>query len=179
MHPPLMLREKAPPGRPPTQAAARSGFLDAAGLTVEGEGRTLLLVNGLLHGADLWEPVIRALGPGYRTVRFDFPHQNGSPLADDHAGFDRYCDFVEDIVGTLGIDPPGSAAFGFSIGGDVLRTLAVERGIRFGTTILGASAPAGVERFWKEFFNTARGLLADGAFEAFVRLVAFQFHSPL
>jgi pimeloyl-ACP methyl ester carboxylesterase len=180
MHPPLMLKEKARTGRRrSTTAAARSDFLDAAGVTVEGDGRTLLLVNGLLHGADLWEPVTRALGPGYRMVSFDFPHQNGSPLAGNYVGFDRYCDFVEDLIEALDLDPSRSAAFGFSIGGDVLRTLAVERGVRFETTILGASAPAGVERFWKEFFNTARDLLGSGAFEAFVRLVAFQFHSPL
>jgi pimeloyl-ACP methyl ester carboxylesterase len=161
------------------RSPADARFLQAAGVRVEGEGRPLLLVNGLLHGHELWEPLIRHLAAGRSTVRFDFPHQNGSVFADGYDSFERYCDFVEDLLDALGLDAAGIDAFGFSIGGDVLRVLAAERGMPFRHIIMGASAPPGIERFWKEFFTGALRCLRDGQFDAFIRLVAFQFYSPL
>ncbi len=158
---------------------ARAHFVKCAGVRLEGEGRPLLLINGLLHGRELWDPMVRHLVAGRRTVRFDFPHQNGSVLADDYANFERYCDFVQDLLDTLGIRCAETDAFGFSIGGDVLRTLVVERHLRFRRIIMAASAPPGVERFWKEFFTSAIECLRRGHLDTFVRLIAFQFHSPV
>jgi pimeloyl-ACP methyl ester carboxylesterase len=42
-----------------------------------------------------------------------------------------------------------------------------------------ACAPPGIERFWKEFFASVLECLRRGHFDAFVRLIAFQFYSPL
>jgi pimeloyl-ACP methyl ester carboxylesterase len=112
-------------------------------------------------------------------VRFDFPHQNGSGFAGGYGGFKRYCDFVQDLLDALKLDPAETDAFGFSLGGDVLRVLAVERGMGFRHIVMGASAPPGIERFWKQFFTGALQCLRNGQFDAFIRLVAFQFYSPL
>ncbi|HSK40016.1 MAG TPA: alpha/beta hydrolase [Arenibaculum sp.] len=168
---------KTAAGEAATSGAAR--FLEDAGTVVRGEGSPLLCINGLLHTAELWDPVLAPLTARHRTVRFDFPHQNGSPRAGRYAGFDRYCDFVVDMVDALGLDPAHTDAFGFSVGGDVLRTLAVERGFRFRRIIVGASAPPGIERFWGTFFTGALDLVRKGAFDDFIRLIAFQFYSPL
>lgn len=172
----------APPtglGTPARPAAAEPALVRAAGVRRDGRGRPLLLVNGLLHGQDLWDPMVRRLAKDRQTVRFDFPHQNGSGLADDYNSFERYCDFVQDLLDALGLDPSEVDAFGFSIGGDTLRTLAVERGLRFRRLILCACAPAGVERYWRAFFTGAQECLRQGQLDAFVRLVAFQLYSPL
>ena len=164
-------------GMSPTATSAE--FLSAAGVQLEGQGRPLLLINGLLHGHELWEPVVRHLATVRQTVRFDFPHQNGSLFADGYDSFERYCDFVQELLDALRLDPAGIDAFGFSIGGDVLRTLVVERGVRFRHVIMAASAPPGIERFWKEFFTSALECLRRDHFDTFVRLIAFQFYSPL
>ncbi len=158
---------------------AGADLLKTAGVQIEGQGRPLLLINGLLHGHELWEPLVRRFAADRRTIRFDFPHQNGSALVGQYNSFERYCDFVEEIIGALGLDPAETEAFGFSIGGDVLRSLAVDRGTRFRHVILAAGAPPGIERFWREFFRAALTTLRQGQFEAFTRLVAFQFYSPL
>ena len=167
------------PGRDSPSASADADFLRAAGVQIEGRGRPLLLINGLLHGHELWEPLVRHFAAHRRTIRFDFPHQNGSALADQYNSFERYCDFVEDLIIALRLDPAETEAFGFSIGGDVLRSLAVDRGTRFRHAIIGASAPPGIERFWREFFSSALTSLRHGQFETFTRLIAFQFYSPL
>ena len=160
-------------------AVTTTDFLNAAGVQLEGQGRPLLLINGLLHGHELWEPVVRHLATVRQTVRFDFPHQNGSLSADRYGSFERYCDFVQELLDELRLEPAETDAFGFSIGGDVLRTLVVERGVRFRHVIMAASAPPGIERFWKEFFTSALECLRRGHFDTFVRLIAFQFYSPL
>lgn len=164
---------------PASRAAPVAPFLKAADVRIEGRGRPLLLINGLLHGHELWEPLVRHLATSRRTVRFDFPHQNGSFFADSYGTFDRYCDFVERLLAELELDPAEIDAFGFSVGGDVLRTLIVERGVRFRHVIMGASAPSGVERFWKAFFTSTVECLHRRQFDAFVRLIAFQLYSPL
>jgi len=160
-------------------SAVGSDFLKASGVQVEGRGRPMLLINGLLHGRELWEPLVRHLALDHRTVRFDFPHQNGSVFTESYGSLERYGDFVLDLLDGLGLDPAEMDAFGFSIGGDVLRNLVVERGVRFRHIIMGASGPPGIERFWKEFFTSALECLRRGQFDAFIRLIAFQFHSPL
>ena len=159
--------------------AATRRVLAAAGVQVQGQGRPLLLINGLLHGRELWDLMLRHLPPGRQIVRFDFPHQNGSALADAYGSFERYCDFVEELLEALGLDLAATDAIGFSIGGDVLRTLVVERGVRFRHVIIAASAPPGIERFWREFFASAVECLRRGHLDSLVRLIAFQFYSPL
>ena len=154
-------------------------FLRAANVHVEGQGPPLLLINGLLHGYETWEPLVRHFAPHRRTIRFDFPHQNNSALADGYDGFERYCDFVQDVLGALELDPAETEAFGFSIGGDVLRTLAVHRGVRFRQIVMGASAPPGIERLWKELFGSVLSSLRRGHLDTFIHMVAVQFYSPL
>ena len=159
--------------------ATGAEFLRSASVHIEGQGRPLLLINGLLHGHETWEPLVRHFAPHRRTIRFDFPHQNNSSLADSYDSFERYCDFVQDLLDALDLDPAETEAFGFSIGGDVLRTLAVHRGVRFRHVVMGASAPPGIERFWKEFFGSALNSLRRGHLDTFTHMAAFQFYSPL
>jgi pimeloyl-ACP methyl ester carboxylesterase len=154
-------------------------FLNAAGVQVQGQGRPLLLINGLLHGCELWELMLRHLPAGRQIIRFDFPHQNDSEFCAGYQSFERYCDFVMELLAELRLEPSETEAIGFSIGGDVLRTLIVERGVRFRHVIIAASAPPGIERFWKEFFVSALECLRRGHLDTFVRLIAFQFYSPL
>jgi pimeloyl-ACP methyl ester carboxylesterase len=72
-------------------------------------------------------------------------------------GLERPCPlyFARELLDALGLEPAETDAIGFSIGGDVLRTLIVERGMRFRHVIMAASAPPGIERFRKEFFAGA------------------------
>lgn len=168
----------AVPGAIMPPSVTSADFLSAAGVQREGRGRPLLLINGLLHGHELWEPVVRPLAEHRQTIRFDFPHQNGSVFAEGYRSFDRYCDFIQELLSALRLKPAETEALGFSIGGDLLRSLVVERGVRFRHVIMAACAPPGIERFWKEFFTSALGCLRRGQLDTFVRLIAFQFYSP-
>src|SRR5689334_17961193 len=63
-------------------------FLNAAGVQVQGQGRPLLLINGLLHGCELWELMLRHLPAGRQIIRFDFPHQNDSEFCAGYQSFE-------------------------------------------------------------------------------------------
>ena len=47
---------------------------------VQGEGETVVLLNGGMMSSFAWEPVAKGLAESYRVVRFDFRGQLMTPL---------------------------------------------------------------------------------------------------
>jgi pimeloyl-ACP methyl ester carboxylesterase len=106
-----------------------------------GNGSPLVLLHGIGHRWQAWEPVLDALAESHDVIAVDLPGFGQSPLLAEGRGYDMpsAVDTCADIFADLGLDRPHVA--GNSLGG-VLSLELASRGLVSSATAL---APAG---FW-------------------------------
>ncbi|MFY9615137.1 MAG: alpha/beta hydrolase [Candidatus Dormiibacterota bacterium] len=92
----------------------------------EGSGEPVLLVPGLLFGANHWRPQIDALKDEYDVIAVDLRGQHGSQTTDDPAHYDMWAQ-MEDVyalIQQLGIAPVHYV--GLSMGGFIGMRMALK-----------------------------------------------------
>lgn len=106
-----------------------------------GNGSPLVLLHGIGHRWQAWEPVLDALSAEHDVIAVDLPGFGQSPLLPERAGYDMpsAVETCANIFADLGLDQPHVA--GNSLGGALSLELA-SRGLVSSATAL---APAG---FW-------------------------------
>src|ERR1044072_1362086 len=106
-----------------------------------GNGSPLVLLHGIGHRWQAWEPVLDSLAAAHDVIAVDLPGFGRSPLLADGRGYDMPSAVAAcaDIFDDLGLDRPHVA--GNSLGG-VLSLELASRGLVSSATAL---APAG---FW-------------------------------
>ena len=92
---------------------------------VQGEGRPLLLINGVGAPLELWQPMVARLR-GVRAITFDAPGSGGSSTPNVPLSIGGHADLVLGLLDAL--DCPRAAALGYSFGGMVAQELAVRAG---------------------------------------------------
>lgn len=90
-------------------------------VSVEGEGRPLLLVNGLGGVISMWDP-LRAHLPGVRTIAFDAPGTGLSPTPTLPLSVVGSARVITRLLDELGLDRVD--VLGYSLGGVVAQQLA-------------------------------------------------------
>jgi pimeloyl-ACP methyl ester carboxylesterase len=108
-----------------------------------GNGSPLVLLHGIGHRWQAWEPVLDALAERHEVIAVDLPGFGRSPLLPEDRGYDiaTAVDVCADIFEDMGLDRPHVA--GNSLGG-VLSLELASRGLVSSATAL---APAG---FWTQ-----------------------------
>ena len=119
-----------------------------------GEGRPLVLINGIGAHIKMWKPLERAL-PGLRIVSFDAPGTGRSPtqvLPSTIYDLGRLVDGLFDEVGLANAD-----VLGYSFGGAVAQQFAAQFPWRVRRLVLAATVPGwgGVPGGWKAFLAMA------------------------
>jgi pimeloyl-ACP methyl ester carboxylesterase len=108
-----------------------------------GDGSPLVLLHGIGHRWQAWEPVLDVLAERHDVIAVDLPGFGGSPLLPQERGYDMASavETCADIFADMGLDRPHVA--GNSLGGVMGLELA-SRGLVSSATAL---APAG---FWTQ-----------------------------
>lgn len=116
-----------------------TGFNGAVWVERQGEGAPVFFVHGLGGTGSVWEPQVRALGPGFRTMRMDL---NGSGRSQTRppVSFDGW---VADIAAALDADNITRAHLvGHSLGTRVVQYFAARHPERVASlTLIGVSQP--------------------------------------
>ncbi|WP_328858519.1 alpha/beta fold hydrolase [Williamsia herbipolensis] len=128
---------------------------------VAGDGPTLVLVHGVVHRRQAWDPVLDLLTPYRRVVTVDLPGHGESDDVDVF-GAERLAAFIESLSDFVtevgGPDEPVHIA-GNSLGGFLAMALAARGDVASATAL----SPAG---FWKTPAAQARGLAKFRALRA-------------
>lgn len=103
-----------------------------------GEGRPLLLVNGLGAHTQMWRALETAL-PGTRIVEFDLPGAGQSPLPRQPVRMGRLARLCVAIMDHFGLEQPD--VVGYSMGGMVAQQLAATYPDRVRRLVLCATTP--------------------------------------
>ena len=92
----------------------------------KGAGEPLLLVPGLLFGAEHWRPQMEALAPDYDVIAVDLRGQYHTTTTDDQAEYDMWnqAEDVHGLIQALGIAPTHYA--GVSMGGFIGMRMALK-----------------------------------------------------
>jgi poly(3-hydroxyoctanoate) depolymerase len=114
----------------------------AAGLRLRvartGEGRPLLLINGIGANLEMLRPIVRWLG-GREVVAFDLPGAGGSQRPSHPLGMGAIARVVESLLDTLGLGEVD--VLGYSFGGGVAQELAYRAPDRVRRLVLCATTP--------------------------------------
>ena len=126
-----------------------------------GEGRPLLLIEGLGQSMWAWREQVPVFAHRYRTIAFDTRGTGRSYVPDEPYGIDELSEDAADILG-------GRAArvVGLSMGGYVALTLALARPDLVHSLVLAATGAGGPDRVprqqaVRDAFATAIGLPFD------------------
>jgi 3-oxoadipate enol-lactonase len=105
----------------------------------QGEGIPIVFVHGLGGTGSVWEPQVRALGPGFRTIRIDL---NGSGRSKLHSPL-SFEGWVADIAAALDAEDITKAHLvGHSLGTRVVQYFAASHPDRAASlTLVGVSQP--------------------------------------
>lgn len=104
----------------------------------QGDGRPILLINGLGSNADMWGAVEDSLAEHARTIVFDLPGSGQSPTPDRPLSISGLAGVVVGLVDELGYDQVD--VLGFSLGGIVAQQLAHDAPRRVGRLALASTA---------------------------------------
>ena len=135
------------------------GLRDGATLHVDvcGSGRDTVLVSGLGGLGGFWQPLVDALGPGFRTVRFDQRGLGRSARGRQAVTVKALAVDTWEIVDALGLDRP--VLCGHSTGGAIVQEMALLRpGVASGLVLSGSWA--GPDWFMQRMFGLRLELLA-------------------
>lgn len=108
---------------------------------VQGQGETVVLLNGGMMSSFAWEPVAKGLAEGYRVVRFDFRGQLMTPLPEGAPAPDlsAHARDVVAILDRLGV--PKAHLVGTSFGALVGLTVALEHPGRVASLVAMTAGP--------------------------------------
>lgn len=91
---------------------------------VEGEGEPLVLVHGVGGDGGMWDGVVAALPPRFRTIRVDLRGHGRSPLIGAPVTVQDLARDVTGVMDALGVRKASIA--GFSLGGLIAQAIALE-----------------------------------------------------
>ena len=90
----------------------------------EGEGEPLVLVHGVGGDGGMWDGVVAALPPRFRTIRVDLRGHGRSPLIRAPVTVQDLARDVTGVMDALGV--PRASIAGFSLGGLIAQAIALE-----------------------------------------------------
>ncbi|MFC4590596.1 alpha/beta fold hydrolase [Sphaerisporangium corydalis] len=113
-----------------------------------GAGPPLVLLHGIGHHWQAWEPVLDLLAASRDVIAVDFPGFGASPPLPPGTPYnpETLADAVEAFCAKLGVDEPHVA--GNSLGGYVALTLAARGTVRTATALSPAGFWFGAETVW-------------------------------
>lgn len=111
-----------------------------------GRGEPLLLLHGLGHRKEGWEPVLPALAARFDVVAIDLPGFGGAPPLEGTPTDLALADFVEGVLDDLGWDTAHIS--GNSLGGLIALRLADRGRARSVTALSPAGKAVGWEHTW-------------------------------
>jgi 3-oxoadipate enol-lactonase len=132
----------------------------------KGSGEPLLLVPGLLFGAEHWRPQADVLASDYDVIAVDLRGQYHTTTTDDQAGYDMW-NQMEDVYGliqALGIAPVHYA--GLSMGGFIGMRMALKHPEALRDLILIDTQAGAEEPDKAEMYAAMRAVWRSGQFEA-------------
>jgi 3-oxoadipate enol-lactonase len=91
---------------------------------VDGEGEPLVLVHGVGGDGGMWDGVVSALPPRFRTIRVDLRGHGRSPLIGEPVTVQDLARDVTGVMDALGV--PKASIAGFSLGGLIAQAIALE-----------------------------------------------------
>lgn len=91
---------------------------------VEGEGEPLVLVHGVGGDGGMWDGVVAALPPRFRTIQVDLRGHGRSPLIRSPVTVRDLARDVTDVMDALGVSRASIA--GFSLGGLIAQSIALD-----------------------------------------------------
>jgi len=91
---------------------------------VDGEGEPLVLVHGVGGDGGMWDGVVAALPPRFRTIRVDLRGHGHSGLITAPCSVQDLARDVTDVMDALGVGAASIA--GFSLGGLIAQAIALE-----------------------------------------------------
>lgn len=147
--------------------------------SIRGEGAPLLLINGSYQSIPSWEPLIRDLEKSCKVICFDFPNQGKTFKDPAYNTFSSLCDFAEQFLETIKINPSEVTTFGLSMGAEIIRCLHVERQVPFKKMILGGISPPSLKNFKRQYVKTLMSTLRESGIDAFVKVLCFNVYSPV
>ncbi|MFN0044701.1 MAG: alpha/beta fold hydrolase [Alphaproteobacteria bacterium] len=143
----------------------RSGEFGANGTTLsyvlEGEGAEVVFIHGVGANKESWDECVAALGPGFRSLRFDLRGHGQSAKSKGPYSLEM---FVEDIAGLLdhvGFKRPHMV--GFSLGGLIAQAFGVLRGDRVDRLVILSAIAGRTEAEWANVHKRLATLETDGA----------------
>ena len=143
-------------------------------ITIDGNGRDLVLVTGLGGTAAFWSPVVPALAKHFRIIRFD---QRGIGKSTRGTGIVDIAQLARDTLHVLEhVQAREALLLGHSTGGAILQELALQDASRVAGLILSATWP-GRNRYMEELFR-ARLAVLKAAPRQYAALGAFLGYPP-
>lgn len=118
-------------------------YLDSHVIRV-GRGEPLLLLHGLGHRKEGWDPVLPGLASRFDVAAVDLPGFGGAPKLDRPQTDEALTDWCEQVLDALGWDTAHVA--GNSLGG----LIALRLGVRGRARSVTAISPAGRARGWEQ-----------------------------
>lgn len=104
---------------------------------VDGEGEPLVLVHGVGGDGGMWDGVVSALPPRFRTIRLDLRGHGRSPLIGAPVSVQDLARDVTGVMDALGVRKASIA--GFSLGGLIAQAIALESPDRVDKLVLAAT----------------------------------------
>jgi pimeloyl-ACP methyl ester carboxylesterase len=145
---------------------------------VEGEGCPLLFINGHFQSRSSWDPTSKDLSRFYKVITFEFPNQGDSPTDSGMNTIRGYARFAQQFIEFLAIPSEQMIVHGYSFGGNVLRVMSQELGMKFRAIIYGGIPSLRLAPFQIRRFSTWIDLLDSTNFLNFARNVLLQVFSP-
>ena len=132
----------------------------------EGSGDPVLLLHGLLFGADWWRPQLAALRDRFDVIAVDLRGHMGSETTEDQAGYDLW-NQVEDVRGVMaGLGVDSAHIVGLSMGGMIAMRLALRHPRAVRSLVLMDTSAAGEEPEKVERYDAMGQVVEAGQFES-------------
>lgn len=145
---------------------------------VEGEGTPILFINGHFQSRSSWDPTSQDLARFFKVVTFEFPNQGESPTDASFDTIRRYAEFARAFLDYLKLDPGDVIVHGYSFGGNVVRCLSQDLGVKFRVIIYGGIPSLRLAPFQIRRFTTWLEILDSCGFRTFASNVLLQVFSP-
>ncbi len=113
---------------------------------VEGDGPLVVLIHGLGMNRLMWDAQVPALAGRFRVLRYDLLGHGESPPPVDPCSMAQLVDQIRALIDGLGLER--CALVGFSLGGMIARTFAIEHPERMSALVVLNSAHDRTEDEW-------------------------------
>jgi (E)-2-((N-methylformamido)methylene)succinate hydrolase len=144
--------------------AGKKGTYEGNGTTlsyvVEGEGAEVVLIHGVGANKESWEETIAALGPGFRTLRFDLRGHGESAKTPGPYSLDMFVEDIRGLIAHAGFTKPHMV--GFSLGGLICQGFAVKHGDLIGKLVILSAIAGRNEAEWANVHKRLANLENEG-----------------